>query len=128
MKGSKEDNSFYMQTQGGDREIMLAAKRLKYGDADTDTIVSKYVSPKNRDNYTVLRDSGMHYGDAIDMLLEVDALGNSNGSIAQQELVDYYFEHPDQEAYVAALWNAQGYTKKGQPNLWDPKKAKRSKK
>lgn len=131
LKDRKSDSQVVIQKTDGDRTIMGQIKKLGLKDAETDEVVGRYISSGNRDNYTALRDSGLKPADAMDMLLEIDSLGNDkgegkyNGSVAQAEIVAYYKLHPEMEEYIAALWNAQNYTKNGEPNLWDSSKIKK---
>lgn len=128
LKSYKKGAVITFQNQTGDRAIMDAVMKMNLSDDDADTVLGMYISSKNMSNYNTLRGTGATASKAINILKAVDALGEgdsaNNGSISQKELVAYYKAHPDEEAYVEALWNAQGYTKKGQPNLWDKSKVK----
>ena len=51
----------------------------------------------------------------MDYLAQIDQPGkdgNKNMAIEQAELIAYFKEHPEEEAKIALVWDAMGYTGK----------------
>jgi len=67
------------------------------------------------DTVTVLTEAGMDPADVASFLIDV----SGDGTPKQEDLKAYFTEHPEAESYIAALWDAAGYTKGGEPNTWD---------
>lgn len=105
----KKDAGIYLQKANADRDMYKIIRDMDITDSDKDIVVDKYVSAKNRKSYHILRNSGLSSNDSFKMLDAVDK--DENGSLKQEELWKYYKKHPEQEAYVKALWNAMGYKK-----------------
>ena len=57
--------------------------------------------------YNALVNAGMSSQRSKDFLGKIDADGNN--SVKQAEMIAYYKAHPEDEQYVAAMWNSYGY-------------------
>ena len=57
--------------------------------------------------YNALVGAGMSSQQSKDTLAEMDTDGNN--SVKQSEMIAYYKAHPEDEAYVEAMWNSYGY-------------------
>lgn len=72
--------------------------------------------------YEGMRSAGLTPKRAVEMYEEIDALDKDNGSLTQDELVEYYRQHPEDEAIIRAMWEARGYKTK-----WSSAKRKKKK-
>ena len=107
LKQLKDDAGMYLQKSEADPKMLSTISDMKLSDKDTDTVVDRYVSSKTRTNYHVLRDAGYSAQKAIKALTKFDK--DESGTISQKELWKRYKNHPEDEALIESLWNAQGY-------------------
>jgi len=77
-------------------------------DATFDTAVESFGGDKLISQYKLLRKNGYAPKDAISRIEAFDA--NSNGSITQAELAEYYKAHKDEEAVIEEFWSACGWS------------------
>ena len=75
-----------------------------------DEAVELYAAKKMVPLYTTLRNAGVPTKQALTTVYALDA--NSNSSISQDEFLEYYRAHPNDEALVEELWNSMGYSGK----------------
>lgn len=111
-----------LQKTDVDREMFDTILDLDMSDEDTDTTVNRYLSSGNRNNYNTLRGAGQSPEKSIEILKGIDT--DEKGTISQKEMWAYYKAHPEDEAAIEALFNAQGYTGKTTKNWATFKKAK----
>jgi ribA/ribD-fused uncharacterized protein len=111
-----------LQKTDVDREMFDTILDLDMSDEDTDTTVNRYLSSGNRNNYNTLRVAGQSPEKSIEILKGIDT--DEKGTISQKEMWAYYKAHPEDEAAIEALFNAQGYTGKTTKNWATFKKAK----
>lgn len=57
--------------------------------------------------YNALVEAGMSSQRSQEVLSQMDT--DSNNSVKQSEMIAYYKAHPEDEAYVEAMWNSYGY-------------------
>jgi Ca2+-binding EF-hand superfamily protein len=111
-----------LQKTDVDRDMFDTILDLDMSDEDTDTTVNRYLSSGNRNNYNTLRGAGQSPEKSIEILKGIDT--DEKGTISQKEMWAYYKAHPEDEAAIEALFNAQGYTGKTTKNWATFKKAK----
>lgn len=111
-----------LQKTDADREMFDIILDLDVNDEETDTIVNRYLSSGNRNNYNTLRGAGQSPEKSVEILKGIDT--DEKGTISQKEMWAYYKAHPEDEAAIEALFNAQGYTGKTTKNWATFKKAK----
>lgn len=109
MKDLKSDSSFMLQNAGSDKAIFDKIIGGGFSDSETDAAVKQYVSSDGRAYYGALRDKGLSPSDAVDLINEIDGYATkngkpNNGSIAIDELMEFYKAHPDQEDLAIALY------------------------
>ena len=109
MKDLKSDSSFMLQNAGSDKAIFDKIIGGGFSDSETDAAVKQYVSSDGRAYYSALRDKGLSPTDAVDLINEIDGYATkngkpNNGSIAIDELMEFYKAHPDQEDLAIALY------------------------
>ena len=125
LKQLKDDAGMYLQKAEADPKMLSTISDMKLSDKDTDTVVDRYVSSKTRTNYHVLRDAGYSAQKAIKALTKFDK--DESGTISQEELWKRYKNHPEDEALIESLWNAQGYKGKNTSSWKTYKKYQKSK-
>jgi hypothetical protein len=114
---AKKDTSLYDSSK--DVHIMDDILKENLTDAQVDEVVDTYLSQPFNKPYDAMRAFGLSPSDATSTIKGIDT--DRNGSIKQQELLDWYSKHPEQEAMIQAVWSSYGWK-----TTWEKAKAKAS--
>jgi len=83
-------------------------------DEEIDNAVSDYGTKGYKATYGAAREAGASPKEASEIISSVDGYGEKgkdNGSLTQAELKAYASDNPEQEAFIRAIWDAQGWSK-----------------
>ena len=140
-KMDKEEQRLYHNVYGQTAESLISSfvnskeyKQMK--DAERAEVIKNYYTmAKNTAKSAVMRQRDGKAGavDPVTALLDIGysdkkaastvmTISGGDGKISQDELKNYYAQHPGDEKVIAALWNAAGFTGKTTAT-WDLYKA-----
>lgn len=86
-------------------------------DVDTDRLVNAKTSKGYRTSYEAMRQTGMSPAEASTTYKAMD--GDNNGSLKQDELVEYYLANPGMEYIIKQIWATKGWK-----TSWETKRDK----
>ena len=86
-------------------------------DVDTDKLVRAKTSKGYRTSYEAMRQTGMTPKEASTTYKAMD--GDNNGSLKQDELVEYYLANPGMEYIIKQIWATKGWK-----TSWETKRDK----
>lgn len=86
-------------------------------DADTDKLVRAKTSKGFRTSYEAMRQAGMTPKEVSTTYKAMD--GDNNGSLKQDELVEYYLANPSMEYIIKQIWATKGWK-----TSWETKRDK----
>lgn len=114
-KAAKPENGNKYDTSG-DKGVVDAIISGNLSTKDTDALIKDNTSKTFSSTYDSFRILGLEPQEAIDAYTSMDS--DSNLSLKQSEMWDWYKQNPDLEFIVAGIWNNKGYSKS-----WDEYKA-----
>lgn len=101
-------------------EIIQNLYKLANNSAKTAVMRQREEDYGKSDPITALVDSGMSADEAGGFIVAVSGGSlTTQGKIRQDDLLRYFNEHPEDEASIAALWDASGFTRDGKPSAWE---------